>query len=81
VTDFNVIEIIAWTVGLICAVLIARNQVTQQKGIGPRIIQGLTISLGIPLLLTLALEKVLTGETIAALVGSLLGIGIQKEKE
>jgi hypothetical protein len=81
VTDFNVIEIIAWTVGLISAFLIARNQVTQQKGMGPRTIQGLTISLGIPLLLTLALEKILTGETIAALVGSLLGIGIQKEKE
>jgi hypothetical protein len=53
---------------------------TEQKGIGPRFVQGLTISLGIPLLLTLATEKILTGETIAALVGSLLGIGIQKER-
>lgn len=80
-SDLNVIEIIAWVAGLSCAFLVVRNQVTQQKGIGPQTIQGLTISLGVPLLLTLAAEKILTGETIAALVRSLLGIGIQKEKE
>jgi len=70
-----------WGVAAICAVLAIRNKVTQERGIGPRTIQAITISLGVPLLLTLALEKILTGETTAALVGALLGIGIQKEKE
>jgi hypothetical protein len=71
----------AWVIGAICAFLVIRNKVTQDKGIGPKTIQALTISLGVPLLLTMALQKLLTGETIAALVGALLGIGIQKEKE
>ena len=71
----------AWVIGAICGFLVIRNKVTQDKGIGPKTIQALTISLGVPLLLTMALQKLLTGETIAALVGALLGIGIQKEKE
>ncbi len=75
------IEAGVWTIGAVCAVLVIRNKVTQEKGIGPKTIQGLTISLGVPLLLTLALHKLLTGETIAALVGALLGIGVQKDRE
>jgi hypothetical protein len=71
----------AWIIGAICAILAILNKVTREKGIGPKTVQTLTISLGVPLLLTLALEKLLVGETIAALVGALLGIGVQREKE
>ena len=75
------IEVGAWVIGAVCALLVLRNKKAQEIGIGPKTIQALTISLGIPLLLTLALQKILNAETIAALVGALLGIGIQKEKE
>lgn len=74
-------EIAAWAIGSVCSLLVIRNKVTQAKGIGPKTIQALTISLGIPLLLTLALQKILSGETVSALIGGLLSIGIQKEKE
>lgn len=78
---YHWLELLAWVIGAVFGLLAIRNQITQTKGIGPKTIQALTISIGIPFLLTLALEKVLNGETIAALAGSLLGIGIQKEKE
>lgn len=74
-------EIAAWAIGAVSSLLVIRNKVTQDKGIGPKTIQALTICLGIPFLLTLAMQKLLSGETIAALVGGLLGLGIQKEKE
>jgi len=75
------IQIGAWVVGAVCALVVLRNQKTQTEGIGPYTTRALTITLGIPLLLTLAMERVLTGETTAALVGALLGIGIQKDKD
>jgi hypothetical protein len=70
-----------WLIGAICAVFVVTNKKARDNGIGPYTIRALTISLGVPLLLTLALEKLLIGETVAALVGALLGLGIQKEKE
>lgn len=71
----------AWLIGAICAVIAITSKKTREAGIGSYTIRALTISLGVPLLLTLALQKVLAGETIAALVGALLGLGIQKEKD
>ena len=75
------IEVGGWATGLVCALIVLRNPKTQTDGIGTYTTRALTISLGIPLLLTLAMERLLTGETTAALVGALLGIGIQKDKE
>lgn len=57
------------------------NRKAREVGIGPQTIRALTISLGVPLLLTLALEKALMGETVAAVVGALLGLGIQRDKD
>ena len=71
----------AWAVGAICAVLALLKKKTRDDGIGPYTTRALTLSLGIPLLFTFGMERVLTGETIAALVGGLLGIGIQKEQK
>jgi hypothetical protein len=75
------IELAAWVIGAVCALLVLLNKKARDSGIGPYTTRALTITLGIPLLLTLAMEKVLTGETIAALIGGLLGIGIQKDKD
>ena len=58
-----------------------RNKKTQDAGIGLNTTRALTISLGIPLILTLALQKFLNGETVAALAGGLLGLGIQRDKD
>jgi hypothetical protein len=43
----------------IVAVLVLRNEKARTEGIGPYTVRALTISLGIPLLLTISLEKTL----------------------
>lgn len=49
------------------------NRQKQQKGIGERIIQFTCISLLIPCIIILGVEKILQGETIATLLGGLGG--------
>jgi hypothetical protein len=55
----------------------ASNNSTNEKlnsgGIGARIIQFTTIALLIPCLIILGLEKIIQGETIATIVGGLIG--------
>jgi hypothetical protein len=60
------------------AIAVLRNRKTQEAGIGPRTIQALVVCLIAPVLLILGIEKVLTSETIAAMVGALIGYGIPK---
>jgi len=55
---WNWAEIAAWVVGAACALLAVLNPKTRSVGIGPNTIRALTVSLGVPLLLTLAMEMV-----------------------
>lgn len=43
------------------------------KGIGARLIQIICVILIIPSIIILSLEKVLTGETVATIIGGLIG--------
>lgn len=74
------IEIVAWVIGALTAVLVLLNPKAQGAGIGDHTTRALTICLGVPLLLTLAMQKLLEPQTVAAIVAALLGIGIQKDK-
>jgi hypothetical protein len=74
---WSAVQIAAWVAGTICAAVIVGSKKVREGGIGPQTIRALTICLGIPFLLTMAIQKVLNGETVAALSGALLGLGIQ----
>ncbi len=71
-------ECLAFVIGGAVAIFVLRNKITQEKGIGARTIQALVVCLIGPIILALGLEKVLEGQTIAALVGALVGYGIPK---
>ena len=75
------IEGSALVVGMIIAPAILRNDKTQQNGIGPRTIHALAISLLTPVVLILGLEKLLSSETIAAIIGGLVGFGLSRAKD
>jgi len=69
----DIIEII---MGLIMALTISGllfRAIVKQKGIGARIIQFTCIAFTLPTIIILSLEKVLTGETVATLLGGLVG--------
>jgi hypothetical protein len=76
--NFKWLEITAWIVGLVCAHTVFENPKTRQAGIGPKAIQALSLCLVVPLILTLGLEKILSGETIAAIIGGVVGFGLPK---
>ena len=74
----------SWTVtgiveiGALCAMIFAViglfvERLVSKRGIGARVIQSLSVSLLIPMIFILALEKLLTSETTAALFGGLAG--------
>jgi len=44
-------------------------------------VQAIVISLVIPLVSTLAIHNLINGETVAALVGGLIGYGLPRDKE
>jgi hypothetical protein len=46
------------------------------RGIGPQIRLTLAVCLIVPLIVILGSQKILNGETIAAIVGALVGAGI-----
>ena len=58
------------TLGLIGVFL---DRIITRKGLGARVIQLLAIILLVPSILILSLEKVLTSEAVAALIGGLAG--------
>jgi hypothetical protein len=71
----------AWLIGGLCAVVILFGKKVREGGIGPQTTRALTICLGIPFLITMAADKVLSGDALAALAGALLGLGIQKASD
>jgi hypothetical protein len=74
-------ELVAWIIGGLCALVVLRNKKTWEGGIGPNTIRALTIVLGVPLILTLSAQKILEGQTVGAIVGGLLAIGVQKDRD
>jgi hypothetical protein len=69
----NIIEVGMLMFMLLFLLLLFINRHKQGKGIGERIIQFTCISLLIPCIIILGIEKVLQGETIATLLGGLGG--------
>jgi uncharacterized membrane protein len=49
------------------------NRIISKKGLGVRAIQFLAVSLGIPIIAILALEKVLEGAVVGTLLGGIFG--------
>lgn len=49
------------------------NRILTKKGLGVRAIQFLAVSLGIPIIAILALEKVLEGAVVGTLLGGIFG--------
>lgn len=64
------VGVLVMVVGLI-GILVIRFRL--KKGIGRRAIQAMTVVLLAPAILILGLENVLTSETIAAIVGGMVG--------
>ena len=59
------------------------ERIVKNRGIGVRIIQFLTVTLVLPIILILALEGILKGETVATLLGAIVGYilsGIGKDE-
>jgi len=52
--------------------------ITKTPGFGPAIIQALILSIGVPAIVILGLEKILNGQVVAGLLGGALGFGISK---
>ncbi len=75
------IELVSLVVGGSVAVFVLRNPKTQQAGIGPNTRQALALSLLAPIVLILGIEKTLSNEAIAAIIGGLVGFGLPKGKE
>lgn len=74
-------ECIVSVVGGAVAIAVLRNRKVQEAGPGPRTLQALVVCLISPVILALGLEKILSGETIAAMVGALIGYGIPKSND
>jgi hypothetical protein len=73
-TEHAWIEIASLAVGGICAVMVLL--IGRSRGIGPQIRLTLAVCLIAPLLVILGLEKVLSSETVAAIVGAFVGAGV-----
>lgn len=59
------------------------ERIWRKRGIGVRVIQLLTVILVLPVVLILALEGILKGETVATLIGAVVGYilsGIGKDE-
>ena len=75
------LELSALAIGGILSWFILRNPKTQQTGIGPRTLQALALSLLTPIVFILGFEKVLSSETVAAILGGLIGYAVPKSKD
>ena len=51
---------------------------TKTPGFGSTIIQALILTMGVPAIVILGLEKILNGQVVAGLLGGALGFGISK---
>ena len=73
-TEHGYVEIAVIAVGGICGAMVLRTG--SVRGIGPQIRLTLAVCLIVPMIVILGLEKILNGETIAAIAGALVGAGI-----
>jgi hypothetical protein len=69
----NTIELLAVGVMVLGTAGVVANRVVTKKGIGYRVLQWLGIVILPPVILILALEKILSGEIVGALIASLVG--------
>ena len=69
----NVIEFAAIAVMFIGTIGVVANRIVTKKGIGYRVLQWLGIVILPPVVLILALEKILSGEMTGALIAALVG--------
>jgi hypothetical protein len=72
-TEHGWVEIISLVSGAGAATLVLK--IGGKRGIGPQLRLTLAVCLIVPMIVILGLEKILTGETIAAIVGALIGAG------
>ena len=68
-----VIEIIMAILMVVSVVLIFIERYRKGSGLGARTIQTICIALIIPAIVILSIEKVLVGETVATIIGGLVG--------
>ncbi len=79
----NIIEIVACLIMIFGLIGIFYERIKFQKGIGVRIIQFLAVVLLLPIILILAMEKILDNQTTATLIGAIVGYilsGIGKDE-
>lgn len=69
----DIIELMVASCIPIGLVLLILHRIKTDKGIGVRVIQFICVIMTIPGIMLLALEKILDGQTVAALMGGLLG--------
>lgn len=67
------IQLIAMGTMLLAVVLLFVERLKSGRGLGARTIQLTAVFLIIPMILVLALQKVLSSETTATLIGALIG--------
>lgn len=78
VSEHGWIEIVSLVLGGACALRVL--QMAKAKGIGPQTLMALALCLLAPIVLILGMEKILSSETIAAIVGAMVGLGAQSIK-
>jgi hypothetical protein len=69
----DIVELAAAGLMVIGLLAVFINRCKTGKGLGARVIQLLAVIFVIPAILILALEKFLTAETVATLLGTLIG--------
>ena len=77
------LEIVAALVMIVGVVGIFIERMRSKRGIGVRVIQFLTVTLMLPIILILSLEEILNNQTIATLLGVIAGYilsGIGKDE-
>jgi hypothetical protein len=67
------VELVAATAIPIGIIAVAWNRIATNKGLSVRAIQFLCLSIFVPLILILGLERILDGSAIGALLGALIG--------
>ncbi|WP_174902151.1 hypothetical protein [Burkholderia pseudomultivorans] len=71
--NVSVIEIIAAATIPVAFVLVIIDRIVNKRGIGARAIQLTAVGMLVPLILILALEKILDGATVGTLIGGIVG--------
>lgn len=72
------LAIAAIALAALIVVFLFLNKVVREKGPGNRTIQIVLMCVAGPIILILGTQKILTAETVAALVGALIGFAIPR---